>query len=97
MSDDTAAIYKLPYDKEVDKDIYEWLNSFPKSRKADAVRHALRYYIAASKSSGETFKMITSSSDSTYKPSPKPVLKDTSQSKEKKKPKLNLSNITKSQ
>lgn len=97
MSDDTAAIYKLPYDKEVDKDIYEWLNSFPKSRKADAVRHALRYYIAASKSSGETFKMITDTTEPARKSSPKPVIKDVDQNKEKKRPKLNLSNITKSQ
>lgn len=40
-------VYQLPYDTMIDKDIDDWLNSLPRSRKAELVRNALRYYISA--------------------------------------------------
>lgn len=40
-------VYQLPYDDEIDKDIYNWLQSLPRSRKAELVRNALRFYIQA--------------------------------------------------
>ncbi|MDC2867548.1 hypothetical protein [Bacillus sp. BP-3] len=40
-------IYQFSYDDELDKDIHEWINSIPRSRKAETVRHAIRYYIAS--------------------------------------------------
>lgn len=40
-------VYQLPYDEEIDKDIHQWLNSLPRSRKAELVRNALRFYINA--------------------------------------------------
>lgn len=40
-------VYQLPYDDEIDKDIYDWLQSLPRSRKAELVRNALRFYIQA--------------------------------------------------
>ncbi|KDN91185.1 hypothetical protein MF621_004005 (plasmid) [Bacillus velezensis] len=97
MSDDTT-FYKLQYDKTVDKDIDEWLNSFPRSRKAEAVRHALRYYIAASKSSKEPFKMITDTQRSQQQIQTDKVSSNTSNDTvepdtPKKKPKLNMKSI----
>ncbi|QRV11425.1 hypothetical protein JR311_19795 (plasmid) [Bacillus velezensis] len=97
MSDDTT-FYKLQYDKTVDKDIDEWLNSFPRSRKAEAVRHALRYYIAASKISKEPFKMITDTQRSqqqsqTDKIRPNIPNATVETDTPKKKPKLNMSSF----
>jgi len=40
-------IYQLSYDDQLDKDIHEWLKKIPRSRKAETVRHAIRYYIAS--------------------------------------------------
>ena len=39
-------VYQLKYDDEYDKDIDTWLNGLPRSKKAEHVRHALRFYIA---------------------------------------------------
>lgn len=39
-------IYQLPYDDVEDKDIHEWLNSFSRNKKAEMVRHAIRYYMS---------------------------------------------------
>jgi hypothetical protein len=38
-------IYQLKYDDEIDKDIHDWLANIPSNRKAEIVRHALRYYL----------------------------------------------------
>lgn len=38
-------IYQLKYDDVIDKDIHDWLNDLPSNRKAEMVRHALRYYL----------------------------------------------------
>ncbi|HLO12797.1 MAG TPA: hypothetical protein VK190_11345 [Pseudoneobacillus sp.] len=38
-------IYQLKYDDEVDIDIHDWLLSLPSNRKAEMVRHAIRYYL----------------------------------------------------
>ncbi|EJR51790.1 hypothetical protein IIO_06200 [Bacillus cereus VD115] len=38
-------IYQLPYDDELDKDIEDWLKKLPRNRKAETVRHAIRYYM----------------------------------------------------
>jgi hypothetical protein len=40
-------IYQLQYDDEIDRDIHEWLNSLPRSRKAEMVRNAIRFYLHA--------------------------------------------------
>ncbi|MGD6869988.1 MULTISPECIES: hypothetical protein [Bacillus cereus group] len=42
-----SKIYQLSYDDQLDKDIHEWLKKIPRSRKAETVRHAIRYYIAS--------------------------------------------------
>ncbi|MCU5074844.1 hypothetical protein [Bacillus paranthracis] len=42
-----SRIYQLSYDDQLDKDIHEWLKKIPRSRKAETVRHAIRYYIAS--------------------------------------------------
>lgn len=44
-------IYQLQYDDEIDRDIHEWLNSLPRSRKAEMVRTAIRFYLHATKGS----------------------------------------------
>jgi hypothetical protein len=38
-------IYQLKYDDVIDKDIHDWLADIPSNRKAEIVRHALRYYL----------------------------------------------------
>lgn len=38
-------IYQLQYDDKIDRDIHEWLNSLPRSRKAEMVRNAIRFYL----------------------------------------------------
>ena len=40
-------IYQLQYDDEIDRDIHEWLNSLPRSRKAEMVLNAIRFYLHA--------------------------------------------------
>jgi len=40
-------IYQMQYDDEIDRDIAEWLNSLPRSRKAEIVRNAIRFYLYA--------------------------------------------------
>ena len=42
----TQKVYQLKYDSEFDKDIDKWLKGLPRSKKAEHVRHALRFYIA---------------------------------------------------
>jgi hypothetical protein len=38
-------VYQLPLDTELDRDILDWLDSLPRSRKAEIVRTALRLFI----------------------------------------------------
>lgn len=38
-------IYKLPLDDILDKDIIDWIASFPRNRKAEYVRQVLRNHI----------------------------------------------------
>ena len=40
-------VYQMQYDDEIDRDIAEWLNSLPRSRKAEMVRNAIRFYLYA--------------------------------------------------
>jgi len=37
----------MPYDETIDADIVKWMESLPKDRKAEMVRTAIRYYMAA--------------------------------------------------
>jgi hypothetical protein len=46
-----SKIYQLQYDDEIDRDIHEWLNSLPRSRKAEMVRNAIRFYLHATNGS----------------------------------------------
>lgn len=62
--------YKLPVDTEVDKDILEWINSFPRNKKGEMVRHAIRYYMAEL-GEGETIKFPQSSNVVKIKPTNK--------------------------
>jgi hypothetical protein len=39
--------YQMPYDETIDADIVKWMESLPKDRKAEMVRTAIRYYMAA--------------------------------------------------
>lgn len=55
-------IYKLPLDEYTDADLIEWINSFPRNKKAEVVRHALRFYKSHLKD-GETFIMPTRQAD----------------------------------
>lgn len=43
----TSKVYQLKYDSEVDKDIHDWISKLPSNRKAELVRHAIRFYLTA--------------------------------------------------
>ena len=43
----TSRIYQLQYDSVIDRDIHEWLSELPRSRKAEMVRNAIRFYLHA--------------------------------------------------
>lgn len=53
-------VYKLPYDDEVDSDIHAFINSLPRTKKAEIMRHAIRFYMA-NLDEGELIKMPTTS------------------------------------
>lgn len=40
----TDVQYKLPLDGTADKDLIDWINTIPRSKKAEVIRHALRFY-----------------------------------------------------
>lgn len=42
-------VYHLPYDEMLDNDISSWLNNLPRSRKAEIVRNALRFYLKSTR------------------------------------------------
>ncbi|MCQ6288596.1 hypothetical protein [Bacillus cereus] len=56
-------IYQFSYDDQLDKDIHEWLKSIPRSRKAETVRHAIRFYIACNGGSNGIHMPSTCSAD----------------------------------
>lgn len=72
------AIYQLPYDENLDKDIHEWLKSLPRNRKAEMVRNAIRFYIQTTQSSNQIV----------INPTNIQVLSDTSKQEQKKRPTL---------
>ncbi|PEA25919.1 hypothetical protein CN984_12505 [Bacillus cereus] len=37
-------IYKLPLERMTDKDLLDWIDEMPRNKKAEIVRHALRFY-----------------------------------------------------
>lgn len=41
---DEPYLYKLPLDRKVDKDLLDWLDTMTRNKKAEIVRHALRFY-----------------------------------------------------
>lgn len=41
-----AIHYKLPLDEEIDRDIIDWIDSLPRMKKGEMIRHAIRYYMA---------------------------------------------------
>jgi hypothetical protein len=43
--DKTEKVYQFPYDTILDADINDWLESLPRSRKAEMVRNAIRFYL----------------------------------------------------
>lgn len=44
--------YKLPLDDVMDKDITDWIESMPRTKKGEVIRYALRYYMAEQKRRG---------------------------------------------
>ena len=56
--------YKLPIDEIVDKDIIDWINSFPRNKKGEMVRHAIRYYMSQL-GEGETIKFPSNTQSQT--------------------------------
>ncbi|PEM89629.1 hypothetical protein CN627_07940 [Bacillus wiedmannii] len=38
--------YKLPLEKDTDVDILEWINKIPRNKKAEVIRHAIRFYMS---------------------------------------------------
>lgn len=52
-------VYRLGLDQTIDRDIIDWINSFPSGKKAEIVRYALRYYIGQLKDH-EVFKLTHS-------------------------------------
>ena len=48
--------YKLPLDEDYDQDIITWINAINRSKKAEVIRHALRFYKSFLKE-GEMFIM----------------------------------------
>ena len=81
--------YKLPLDTDADKDLLDWINSFPRNKKAEVVRHALRYYKSQLKE-GETFIMPTGGSGSSEAEEVAPKRVKPRIRMEEKKPKANL-------
>lgn len=63
----SKVVYKLPYDDEVDSDIHEFINSLPRTKKAEIMRHAIRFYMA-NLSEGELIKLPTGNSSSPQVP-----------------------------
>lgn len=69
-------IYQLSYDDVIDQDIHNWLESLDRNRKAELVRHAIRYYI------NYNGKEVT--------PTLLPPVTKASEPSEKKRPKLGM-------
>lgn len=86
-------IYKLPLDGQTDNDLIVWLNSLPRNKKAEVVRHALRFYKSQLKE-GETFIMPSGQVDTGARTVD--VIEE--KQEEKKRPPAGLlTNITKQQ
>lgn len=89
------AVYKLPYDDEVDSDLHEFINSLPRTKKAEIMRHAIRFYMA-NLEEGELIKLPASGTQEPSKQLPqnvrkKPKIKTGDDGK--KHPMLNPSNL----
>lgn len=84
------AIYKLPLDDELDADIIEWIASFPRNKKGEVVRHALRYYMSESKEQEQIFivspTVITTKSEVVQKPVEVKEVKQEPKQEENRKP-----------
>lgn len=59
MEEKENEYYRLPLDKVFDKDLIDWIASISRNKKAEVVRHALRFYKSQLKE-GETFIMPSS-------------------------------------
>lgn len=79
--------YKLPIDTDVDKDILDWINSFPRMKKGEMVRHAIRYYISELEE-GETIKFP--SNNNSVKENNDENTQSPEKKKKRKKPQLNI-------
>lgn len=80
--------YKLPLDEEMDKDIYDWINQFPRNKKGEMVRHAIRYYMAEL-GEGEKIKFPNSPVSKPSIPVEKPITQQAKQRKERVRPQMN--------
>lgn len=88
-------IYKLPLDPVADKDLIDWINSHPRNKKSEVVRHALRYYKSQLKE-GEVFIMPSPETHASDTPAVVKERKPTQvkeQPEKKKRPKINLKEL----
>lgn len=77
----TEKVYQFPYDTILDADINDWLESLPRSRKAEMVRNAIRFYLQSKGISNNPMPII-------------PVMQTFPEEKEqKKRPKKDLNRI----
>ena len=87
--------YKLPLDDELDKDIKDWIDTFPRNKKGEVVRHAIRYYMEKlNESDGKVFLAVKSDNAEVVVPR-KPLSKPNviEEVDENNVPKLNRDNL----
>jgi hypothetical protein len=76
----TEKVYQFPYDTILDADINDWLESLPRSRKAEMVRNAIRFYLQSKGISNNPMPII-------------PVTQTIPEEKKKKRPGKDLNKI----
>lgn len=100
---DEPYLYKLPLDRKVDKDLLDWLDTMTRNKKAEIVRHALRFYKSHLRE-GEFFYYAPPSPNAnpSYVPMDSQAMREVASSVEepvkpvkKKRPKVGLMGITK--
>lgn len=100
---ETPYIYKLPLERLTDKDLLDWIEKMPRNKKAEIVRHALRFY-KSHLGEGEFFYYAPPNPNAhpVYVPMDSQAMKEVASSVEepvkpvkKKRPKVGLMGITK--
>jgi len=52
-------MYKLPLDNDIDKDIIDFIGSISRNKKAEVIRHALRFYFNLVKNREEGYFLMS--------------------------------------